>query len=301
MVQGRIVSINGMPFARWRQQHQTDDERVIQRTEFNFSSRITLDASETVVAGPPLNSAAWQAVSAQPFGLSMEKEFSKRLRVGIGDRMVVDIQGIEMEGEIVNLRQVRWISFQPNFFMLTQPGVLDDAPKTFLASVSRVPSTSKNEVVNQLTAAFPNISVIDVNGMVSQLLQIAGQLTNAFRFIAGLTLVTGLMTVIAIARQEALQREVEINLLRVLGAHRNSIRLLLLMEFGSVALVAAVTAFACSLLSSYALAWLMFDRLWSIPWFSGALLLLAPVAVCGLTAVLAANAVIRRKPSSLLH
>ena len=301
MVQGRIVSINGTPFARWRQQHKSDDERGLQRTEFNFSSRTALDVSETVVAGPPLNPAPWQAASAQPFGLSMEKEFSKRLRVGIGDRMVVDIQGIEMEGEIVNLRQVRWISFQPNFFMLTQSGVLDEAPKTYLASVSRVPASSKNEVVNRLIAAFPNISVIDVNGMVSQLLHIAGQLTNAFRFMAGLTLVTGLMTVIAIARQEALQRESEINLLRVLGANRNKIRLLLLLEFGAVASVAAITAFACSLLCSYAIAWLMFDRLWSMSWHSSALLLLAPVTVCGLVAVLAANMVIRRKPTTLLH
>jgi len=301
MVQGRIVSINGTPFARWRQQHKTDDERGLQRTEFNFSSRITLDASETVVAGQPLSEAAWQGSATQPFGLSMEKEFSKRLRVGIGDRMVVDIQGIEMEGEIVNLRQVRWVSFQPNFFMLAQPGVLDEAPKTYLASVSRVPSTGKTDLVNRLTAAFPNLSVIDVNGMVSQLLDIAGQLTNAFRFMAGLTLVTGLMTVIAIARQDALQREPEINLLRVLGASRNSIRLLLVLEFGTIATFAALTAFACSLLCSYALAWLMFDRLWSMPWLVGALLLLAPVVVCGLTAVLAANSVIRRKPSSLLH
>ncbi len=301
MVQGRIVSINGMSFARWRQQHQTDDEQVLQRTEFNFSSRIALDASETLVAGPPLSTIAWQAASPQPFGISMEKEFSKRLRVGIGDRMVVDIQGIEMEGEIVNLRQVRWVSFQPNFFMLTQPGVLDEAPKTYLASASRVNATIKNDLVNRLTESFPNISVIDVNGMVSQLLHIAGQLTNAFRFMAGLTLVTGLMTVVAIARQDALQREQEINLLRVLGASRNSIRLLLLLEFGAVASIAALTAFACSLLSSYALAWLMFDRLWGMQWLSVALLLLAPVAVCGLTAVLAANSVIRRKPSSLLH
>jgi putative ABC transport system permease protein len=231
----------------------------------------------------------------------MEKEFSKRLRVGIGDRMVVDIQGIEMEAEIVNLRQVRWVSFQPNFFMLTQPGVLDEAPKTYLASASRVNATIKNDLVNRLTESFPHISVIDVNGMVSQLLYIASQLTNAFRFMAGLTLVTGLMTVIAIARQEALQREQEINLLRVLGASQNSIRLLLLLEFGAVASIAALTAFACSLLSSYALAWLMFDRLWGMQWLSVALLLLGPVAVCGLTAVLAANTVVRRKPSSLLH
>ena len=62
-----------------------------------------------------------------------------------------------------------------------------------------------------------------------------------------------------------------------------------------------MTAPRIDLLCSYALAWLMFDRLWSMPWLVGALLLLAPVVVCGLTAVLAANSVIRRKPSSLLH
>ena len=106
---------------------------------------------------------------------------------------------------------------------------------------------------------------------------------------------------IAIARQDALQREPEINLLRVLGASRNRIRLLLVLEFGTIATFAALTALTCSLLCSYTLAWMMFDRLWSMPWLVGALLLLAPVVVCGLTAVLAANSVIRRKPSSLLH
>lgn len=301
MVQGRIVRINGTPFARWRGQHQIEGERGLQRTEFNFSSRLTLDSSESVVAGPPLSTVVWQATSSQPFGISIEKEFAQRLRVGIGDRMVVDIQGIEMEGEIVNLRQVRWISFQPNFFMLTQPGVLDEAPKTYLASVSRVSAAVKNDLVNRLSASFPNISVIDVNGMVNQLLSVAGQLTQAFRCMAALSLVVGLMMVVAVARQEALQREQEINLLRVLGASKNRIRLLLLLEFGVVASVAAAVAFACSLLGSAVLAWLIFDHLWAMPWLSGALLLLAPVVVCGMSAVLAVNTVICRKPVQLLH
>ena len=73
----------------------------------------------------------------------MEQEFGARLQVGIGDRMVVDILGIELEGQIVNLRKVRWNSFQPNFFMLVQTGVLDEAPKTYLASVSRVEKEKK--------------------------------------------------------------------------------------------------------------------------------------------------------------
>ncbi len=35
--------------ADWRQQHVDSEERVFRRTDFNFSSRAQLDASETVV------------------------------------------------------------------------------------------------------------------------------------------------------------------------------------------------------------------------------------------------------------
>ena len=55
MIQGRIVSINGLPFAKWLQQHRNGDERGLWRTEFNFSSREQLDTSETVVEGPPMS------------------------------------------------------------------------------------------------------------------------------------------------------------------------------------------------------------------------------------------------------
>ena len=301
MVQGRIVSINGQPFARWRQQHPTGDDRGLRRTEFNFSSRVRLDASETVIAGPELPTVPWQAEANQPFALSLEQEFSKRLQVGIGDRMVVDIQGIEMEGRIVNLRQVRWNSFQPNFFMLVQPGVLDDAPKTYLASVSRVEKTRKDALVNRLTAAFPNISVLDVTGTVGQMVQLAGRLTLSLRFLAGLAMATGLVTVVAIARQEALRREQEINLLRVLGAGRNTIRTLLILEFAFLAAAAALAALFLSTLCSFGISWLLFDRLWQFQWQSGVVLLLAATLACSLTALAAAEAVIRRTPVTLLH
>ncbi|NLX18450.1 MAG: hypothetical protein GXY53_04095, partial [Desulfobulbus sp.] len=83
MVQGRISRINNVPFSLWRQQHQVEDERGLRRTEFNFSSRLQLDPSETLVAGKPLPSTPWQMTTHQPFAISMEKEFSKRLQVKI--------------------------------------------------------------------------------------------------------------------------------------------------------------------------------------------------------------------------
>jgi len=301
MVQGRIVSVNGRPFAQWRQLHQGEDDRGLRRTEFNFSSRDQLDPSETVVEGPPLPTGPWAADGNQPFALSMEREFSERLQMKIGDRMVVDVQGIELEGRVVNLRKVRWNSFQPNFFMLVQKGVLDEAPKTYLASVSGVGEEAKQGLVNRLTAAFANVSVIDVRGTVAQLTAIADQLGQSLRFMAGFAMAIGLVIVASIARQEVLRREREINLFRVLGAGVGRIRVLIMVEFALLGGMAALTAALVSFLCSLAISWLIFDRLWRFHWQSSVLLLLAAALICGLIALLAADSVIRRKPAALLN
>lgn len=300
MVQGRIASINGIPFARWRDQHGAGDERGLRRTEFNFSSRTRLDPSEHVVEGVPLPTIPWAMDAGEPFALSMEREFSERLRVGIGDRMVIDILGIELEGRIVNLRKVSWNSFQPNFFMLVQPGVLDEAPKTYLASVSGVENKDKQALVNRLTAAFANISVIDVSGTVERLSALTAQLSQSLRFMAGIALATGLVTVVAIARQEALRREREINLLRVLGAGIGRIRTLMMLEFALLGGAAALIALLLSLCCSLGISWLMFDRLWQFQWLSAILLLLSAPLICSFIALLAADSVIRRPPTTLL-
>ena len=297
MVRGRIARVNGEPFARWRKQHP-DEPGLSRRTEFNFSSRKQLDASETIVQGEPMNAEPWNGEGL--FAISMEEQFGKRLGVGIDDRLVFDVQGIELEGRVVNLRKVRWNSFQPNFFMLLQPGVLDEAPKTYLASVSRVAPGEKQALIRRLATAFANISVIDVSRLVEQLRQITLRLTGSLRFMAALAMATGLVAVFAIARQETLRREREINLLRVLGAGIGRVRTLTMLEFGLVGGAAALSALALSTGVSYGVAWLLFDRIWRFNLGAGLLMLVAATLVSAFTALVAADSVIRRKPTALL-
>jgi putative ABC transport system permease protein len=300
MIQGRIASVNAVPFAQWQSQRQGAEQSVLRRTAFNFSSREQLDATETVVKGPPMSTLPWSEATRQPFEISIEQQFSERLGVTIGDLLVLDIQGIELEGRIVNLRKVRWNSFQPNFFMLLQKGVLDDAPKTWLASVSRIGPEGRQAVLNRLVEQFPNISVIDVTRTVAQLESIAGKLTSSLRFMGSLALATGLIVVGAIARQEALRREREINLLRVLGAGIGRIRTLVILEFGFLGGAAALVAILVSYGCASVVAWLMFDAIWVFQWRSGLLLLAATPLICAVIALWAADSVIRRKPSALL-
>jgi len=300
MVQGRIVRVNGEGLRPWLGRRPGAEQGLMQRTTFNFSSREQLDPSETLIKGAPMSPQPWTGAADQPFEISIEQQFGERLGVSIGDRLVIDILGIELEGRIVNLRKVRWNSFQPNFFLLVQGGVLDEAPKTFLASVSRVSAAEKEELVHRLVGQFPNVSVIDVTRTVEQLGDIGGKLTGSIGFMAWLALATGLVAVVAIARQEALRREREINLLRVLGAGRGRIRLLVMLEFGILGGMAALAATALSYGCSYALAWWLFDRIWRFQWQSGLVILVAAPLLCALIAALASDAVIRRKPVALL-
>jgi putative ABC transport system permease protein len=160
--------------------------------------------------------------------------------------------------------------------------------------VSRVVAADKVDLTRRLSAAFPNLSVIDVSRVVEQFGEIAGRLAGALRFMAGLAMVTGLVAVFAIARQEALRREREINLLRVLGASVGRVRLLTMLEFGMVGAAAGLSALLLSLAASWAVAWLLFDRLWRFDWPAGATL------VCAGTALFAADSVLRRRPVALL-
>jgi putative ABC transport system permease protein len=183
---------------------------------------------------------------------------------------------------------------------LVQPGVLDDAPKTMLASISRVNVEEKNGLMNRLNETFANITVLDVRSMVAQLEDLTGKLTRSLASMAALAVCAGLLALYAVVRQEARQREPEINLLRVLGAGPGRIRLLFALEFGLLGGAAATVAVALSSICSWVTAQLLFERIWSLQWIAALLLLAAACMISAGTALAVIQSVIRRKSVELL-
>ncbi|MGD9731586.1 MAG: ABC transporter permease, partial [Desulfamplus sp.] len=149
IVRGRILSINGEGFYERLDEKNKNLKQAVsrkkqddssfrgryRRREFNFSYREHLDKSEKIVKGRPLSQTPWNFEDTSDMEISLEEGFADRFSIKIGDTMEFDVQGMELKGRVVNLRKVKWNSFQPNFFILFQKGVLDDAPKTFLASI----------------------------------------------------------------------------------------------------------------------------------------------------------------------
>ncbi|MGK0290356.1 MAG: putative ABC transport system permease protein, partial [bacterium] len=224
----------------------------------------------------------------------------KRFKLKLGDTLSFDVQGISIQGKIVNFRSVRWNSFQPNFFILFQTGVLESAPQTFLASIAKVKKSRKGALQNGIVKQFPNVSMVDVSKIVDKLLDIAGRMSWAIQSMAYLSIVAGLVVVYSIARTEARTRNWEINLLKVLGASFQDIRKIILIEFGVLGLFAAFFGIILSVAVSSILSYFLFSNIWEFSWGMNLFSFIVIGMISMTTALFATYDIIRQKPWKIL-
>jgi putative ABC transport system permease protein len=306
LIRARLVEIGGRPVAQHEQAlpesddpEATEGRRLLHRA-YNLSYRPGVSSSERIVAGRDF-SGRYTWGSPDPAELTLEVDFARRLGVGPGDTLVFDVQGVKVRGRVVGLREIRWASFEPNFFVQLQPGVLEDAPKTHLAALPSMDRAEKDSLAHAIVAEFPNVSAIDISALVGRMLAVAAQVERAANFMAALSLAAGLLLLYAIAAHQAQERRWETNLLKVLGADFGRIRAMLDWEFGLLAGAAAALGAAGSLVFSALLARRVMEAPWHPDWVAP-LVSVPLVALLGIGAArLAARRVLRERPLALLQ
>jgi putative ABC transport system permease protein len=227
----------------------------------------------------------------------MEIDFARDLGVGVGDTLRFDIQGVPVEGRIVNLRSVDWNSMQPNFFVSLQPGVIEAAPAVFLASIPSLPADDRNRLQAAIVEAFPNVSVIDMIRIVTRATSLIDQLEWALGATTITTVLVGFFLVVAIARDEARARRADINLLKILGARHSLLRRSVSAEFALLAISAAGAGVALAVTIGAVLAYRFLDTALVTAWWPLVATLVAVPTLSVITARLATRRVLWERPS----
>ncbi|MCB1282185.1 MAG: hypothetical protein KDB18_11760, partial [Salinibacterium sp.] len=127
----------------------------------------------------------------EAFEVSLEQSFAERLGVELGDRLAFDVQGIPIELVVTSLRTVEWESFSMNFFLVAEPGVLDQAPGFRLAT-GRLDASREQALQDRLAREFPNVTVLRVRPIIERLLELMGRLALGIRVIGAFTVLAGL-------------------------------------------------------------------------------------------------------------
>lgn len=304
MIRARILKVNGQSYERklegdsFKTREEERDARFRNRG-VNLSYREKLSDTETIYSGEFVSKTFDSSTQKYP-ALSLEYKYAERVGLKIGDVLEFDVQGVEISGQVTSLRKVRWTSFQPNFFILFQPGVLEEAPKIHITSVSNLDERVKNEVQNGIANMFANISIIDVSKTVTDVLQIADQMSWSLELMSVLALISGYVVLFSIIRTQLRKRRWELNMLKILGAGRGDLLIFVCFESFVVTLSSAFFGAFLSVFVSFALSSYIFQTDFHYQ-VSGAVLSVVIILLLSLfISILAALDIINEKPLDIL-
>ncbi len=237
LIRARLTHINGESVKRKDIKELSMEERRRQRfltREYNLTYKDTLNSSETITEGK-----FWEEGESRPL-ISLEKRFAERLGLSLNDTMSFDIQGRKLEGEIVAIRSINWVSMSPNFFVIFPRKVLEPAPQMLITSLAVHDSLKIATFREELFDKHPNIIVINAGQILESVRQMLTYLIGGLKGVGWICAAIGLLILIGTLSMGKVQRRRKILLLRSLGSSSQSTRAIDFVEFASIGLITAV-------------------------------------------------------------
>ncbi|RRV05172.1 ABC transporter permease [Pseudomonas sp. v388] len=269
VVPGRLTSINDQPVGNFVVKDSRGENAT--RRDLSLTWAADLPEGNTLTAGH-----WWQATNGEPTasatpGVSIENKLAESLQIKIGDRLGFIVGGLTREAVVTSLRDVNWDTFQPNFFMIFQPGTLADLPTTYLTSFY-LPAGQDRQIV-ELSRAFPAISILGVEALLAQVRSILDQVTLAVQFVLLFVLAAGIAVLFSGLQATLDERIRQGALLRALGAERALLIKSRRIEFGLLGAASGLlAALGCELVSL-----VLYRYAFSLEWAPHPWLLLLPV------------------------
>ena len=272
MIRGRLTAVNGAPVTA--KTYTEDRAKNLSDREFNLSTMAQMQAGNQIVAG------RWFADQAGQPEASVEEGIAKTLHFKLGDTLRFDIAGTPVDAKITSLRKLEWGSMRVNFFVILNPKALAEESQSWITAFHLPPQ--QGPVMNAMTRDFPNLTVVDVGGLLRQIQAVLDQVVTAVEFLFAFTLVSGVLVLYAALMGSQDERTREAGLLRALGATRRQLSQAQLIEFALVGALAGLLAASGAAAMGWGLAkyqfkfeWIFHPEVWLIGLMAGALCAIA--------------------------
>ena len=293
----RVSSIKGVPVNIIKKDTTSRINRWILNHEFRVTYRDSLMDAEMLQEGK------WtpEVTDRSLVPISVSDNFSRDAKVGIGDKVTFNVQGVLLNTVIGSIRRVDWSRMQMNFSVVFPKGALEKAPQ-FTVMATKVPNEDASARLQQeVVKKFPNVSIIDLRQVLAQIEELLGKIAWLINFMAFFSILTGIIVLLGAVRTSKYQRIKESVLLRTLGAKSKQIFKILALEYLFMGLLGTLSGILLSLLASQLLGWLLFDTPFVPSWIP--FLVLLPGIVILVLAIGLSNSisVIKSPPLEVLR
>jgi putative ABC transport system permease protein len=253
MIRGRLIQVNGKPVTA--ETYTEDRARGLADREFNLSTMAQMQAENKIVGGK------WFEDKPGAPEVSVEEGIAKTLRWKLGDKLRFDIAGTPVDVTITSIRKLDWGSMRVNFFAIINPAAMTEISQSWITAF-HLPA-GQGAVMNGLTRDFPNLTIVDVGGILRQVQAVLDQVITAVEFLFVFTLASGVLVLYAALMGSQDERTREAGLLRALGATRKQLSQAQLIEFSLVGALSGVLAASGAAAMGWALATYQFKFAWS--------------------------------------
>jgi putative ABC transport system permease protein len=292
MVRGRLVKINGTAVQKAVTKEERSDNAL--NRELNLTWTTELQEDNRILTGR-----WWQLEDTGKPLVSVESKLAERLDIELGDELGFSVGGQTISAEVTSIRNVKWDSFRPNFYMVFPPQVINRFPTTYMTSF-RLTKEEKS-LLRELVAHYPAVTVLEMDRVIEQVGRIFRQVTLTVEYVLVFTLLAGFAVLFAALQASQDDRLYEGALLRALGGSRRQLRTGHLAEFTALGGLAGLLA----AMGTECLAWVLYSevlhlehsfqwRIWIISPIAGALLI-------GAAGYWGTRTVVERSPMLLLQ
>jgi putative ABC transport system permease protein len=294
VVTARLRSVDGRTVSELAEDHPDDEDR---RWALTREQRLTymqeLPEDNSIIAGE-----LWSDPEASE--VSVEEGFATELGVEVGSRLDFDIQGMPLELAVTSIRTVDWRTFGINFFLVVEPGVLEDAPQVRIAT-AQFPEPDEQSTQDLLAAEFPNVTLLKIRDLLEKIAQGLERMTSGVRFLGSFSILAGILILAGGISAGSVQRGQRVALLKTLGMTRREVAAMMATEYALIGGVAGLIGTAGGAL----LSWFVLTRSMELSWqpYPGLILLslTASVLLTALTGIVASWGALHRRPLAVLR
>ena len=295
----RIAAVNGVKVSAILKDKSRDIPDWTLRREYRSTFRDAIvDRTEKLTAGEFV-SRVDPDIDVVP--VSVEVGLAEDIGLELGDEIEWDVQGLLMKTRVASLREVEWRRLEPNFFVVWPAGVLEPAPKFWVAAARAGSPAESARIQRAVVAALPNVSAIDLQLVMETLDGIFEKVQFVIQFMALFTVATGVIVLGGAIMSGRHQRLKEAVLLRTLGATSRQLWLIQLIEYAVLGGLAALTGCGLALVGNWGLAYYVFETVAAFPPTVIAASLGGVITVTVLTGLLASRGVANHPPLEVLR
>jgi putative ABC transport system permease protein len=294
LIRSRLYSAGGKKISDWKYKNRREEEWFITRS-FALTYMTDPPRDNKVVEGK-----WWDEKEASISQVSLEEDAAKRLGVGIGSNLTIEIQGVKISAPVTSIRKVNWRNMRTNFYMIFSPGALKDAPITFVATVHV--SEDKEQALQQAVVdQLPNVTALSTRDIVNTVETVVGKLKTLIDFMSGFSILAGLIILSGSVASTKYRRLKESAVLKILGAKRNTVAGILGVEYAILGIVSGILGLGLSCLLSWGIMTYIVKSGWNLYPTVMLWTLIISVLLTVFTGILSSLDVLKNKPMQTLR